>query len=171
MADPESSGFNVVDRRRAASSEQAETSVTDASTETSSAPDAPEQNTAEAERSPDSPGASSPAETGDEEPYLPDPSTLLAIAAMQMETSQLAATLIAVFDGHAWRNMGLVARPGTNEIKADLPSAQIAIDCVQFLLSKADANLNDSERREAQRRLTDLRMNYVAQLNEQGKSR
>ena len=96
---------------------------------------------------------------------LPDPAMLLAMAAMHMPTLQLMNALIAVFDSHAWRNMGLVA-DHSGDIKKDMPSAQLAIDCLAFLLGKVEQTLEDADRRDIQRRLTDLRMNYLAKMRE-----
>lgn len=97
----------------------------------------------------------------EQEQVLPDPSMLLSYVGMQMDTRDLIKTLSAVFDAHAWRSLGLIADPRTGAINPDLPVAQIAIDCVQFLLSKAEGDLSDEERRDAHRRLNDLRVNYL----------
>ena len=96
---------------------------------------------------------------------MPDASSLVAMAAMHMETSALIHVLVSVFDSHAWRSMGLVATYD-GEVKKDMPSAQIAIDCLAFLLGKIEVSLGDSEKRDVQRRLMDLRMNYVAKMRE-----
>lgn len=170
MSDQESSNFKVVDRRHAAAestadhqsaSAEAQTAATevhaDISGSASEAGMEPEDNTASHPEQ-DSPGSDAGA--------FPDPSVLLSIAAMQMDVRTLALALLAVFDGQAWRAMGFLADPKTGETTKDLPSAQLAIDCVQFLLSKVEGGLPDSERREMQRRLTDLRMNYLSKLRE-----
>lgn len=164
MTDQETPGFKVVDRR-------------------SSMPDEPVENTGEdAPASPQAASTSEPSaeKTDHREPYdpsptsepsdpdlrMPDPAMVLSFAAMQMDLHQLAHTLIAVFDGHAWRAMGLVTDPVSGEPKRDLPAAQLAIDCVQFLAGKVDSHLSEAERRELQRRLNDLRMNYLMKLRE-----
>ena len=108
--------------------------------------------------------ASPQEETSEAAPQF-DPAMLFSMAAMQMPTRQLALALLSVFDGHAWRSMGLMPDYVSGETKEDLPSAQLAIDAVQFLLSKVESDLPDSEKQEAQRRLRDLRMNYVSRLN------
>ena len=97
-------------------------------------------------------------------PY--DPTALLAFGAMQVETHELVRALFAIFDQHAWLALGLIADPRTGEPRADLPAAQLAIDCAHFILGKVDAGLTDSERRDAHRRLNDLRVNYLAKLKE-----
>lgn len=97
---------------------------------------------------------------------FPDPAVLFSYVAMQMDTSALVQALTAVFDGHAWRSLGLIADPRTGTTQKDLPSAQLAIDVVQFCLSKVEGSLSEAERRDANRRLNDLRMNYLAKMRE-----
>lgn len=162
LTDQEPSGFTVVDRRHAAQAdaEAAENATTaEAAHSQNSSPEISEPQAS-------APEADQAAATGSGERFAPDPPMLLSIAAMQMDTHALAKTLLAVFDGHAWQAMGLVAHPLTGEIVKDLPTAQLAIDCVQFLLGKVEGDLSEEERRESQRRLSDLRMNYLAKLRE-----
>lgn len=178
MTEQEKPGFTVTDKRSGASADSTAESPADRSTGGETKPDSPEsESPASPQASPSAQTAASASETqsepnaapggtaskpSQEEPFAPDPAMLLSIAAMQMDTRELAITLVAVFDGHAWQRMGLVANPLTGESQQDLPAAQLAIDCVQFLLGKVESSLSDEERREAQRRLNDLRMNYLA---------
>jgi len=170
MTDHETPGFKVVDKRRATTEgAAAETEVDPGASafqtpgtdpaETQAAPqtEAPTEGDAhDASASPQS-----------EEDYgRPDPTMLMSFAAMQMDVRSLLRTLTTVFDGQAWRALGLVADPLTGEPKKDLPAAQLAIDAVQFLLGKIEVDLSEGERRELQRRLNDLRMNYLAKLRE-----
>jgi hypothetical protein len=122
----------------------------------------------EAGAEPEIPADAESAEESSARHGMPPPEMLLGFAAAQLEVFDLVELLIRVFDGHAWQNMGLVAHPMTGEVAKDLPAAQLAIDCVQFLLSKAEPRLTDTERRDAQRRLSDLRMNYLAKVRESG---
>jgi len=120
--------------------------------------------------SPDTVDASNAADGSEAEPgtpddQLPDASSLLAMAAMHMETTPLLQVLISVFHAHAWRSMGLVA-DHKGEVRKDMSSAQTAIDCFAFMLTKIEGALEDSEKRDVQRRLMDLRMNYVAKMRE-----
>ena len=105
------------------------------------------------------------AEAADEEPgkFMPDPGMMLSFAAMQMDVHGFAGALIPLFDSYAWQSMGLVANTKTGEPSKDLPAAQFAIDCVHFILGKIETTLPPEELREAHRRLTDLRMNYLTQ--------
>ncbi|HLK60834.1 MAG TPA: DUF1844 domain-containing protein [Chthonomonadaceae bacterium] len=166
MTDQDSPGFTVVDKRRAAQEPSEAT------------PDAPQENPSEAVPNSDAPHAeASPApseehpsdstETPEDEGFqLPDPTLLLSMAAMQMDTRTFITALLPLFDGMARRSLGFIADPKTGEPNQDLPAAQLAIDCVQFTLSRIESNLPEPERREAQRRLSDLRMNYLAKLRE-----
>ena len=97
---------------------------------------------------------------------MPDASSLIAMAGMHMETQALIQVLLSVFHAHAWRSMGLVA-DYNGEVRKDMPSAQTAIDCLAFLLGKVEGTLEDAEKRDVQRRLMDLRMNYVAKMREE----
>jgi hypothetical protein len=87
------------------------------------------------------------------------------MAGMHLPTVQLIRVLVTVFDAHAWRSMGLVA-DHTGEVNVDLPAAQTAIDCLAFLLGKIDSSLDAAEKRDIQRRLMDLRMNFVSKSKE-----
>lgn len=98
---------------------------------------------------------------------LPDPGFLLNMAAVQMDASALSKALIPIFDQYAWSAMGFVADPVSGEIKVDLPSAQLSIDTVNLFLTRIQGSLSDTERRDLQRRLSDLRMNYLAKAKEQ----
>jgi hypothetical protein len=171
MTDSEMPGFKVVDRRRAApegaNAPSGETTVE----MPGSAPAVPQDIPRTDMEEPNEAGnaAVSDAESADgveAERGLPDPAMLVSFAAMQMDVRSLMRMLTAVFDGQAWRALGLVADPSTGDVKKDLPSAQLAIDVVQFLIGKLESDLSDGERRELLRRLSDLRMNYLAKLRE-----
>ncbi|HLI49346.1 MAG TPA: DUF1844 domain-containing protein [Chthonomonas sp.] len=119
------------------------------------------------EEEPSSAEASSSQPTNDtsaskSEEGMPSPEVLLPLVALQMEVKQLALALVGVFDAHAWRALGLHANPKTGQIEENLPAAQLAIDCMQFLVSKMESDLPEPELRELRRRLTDLRLNYAA---------
>jgi len=107
----------------------------------------------------------SDAEPGEQDHQFPDPSSLVAMAGMHLPTTQLIRVLLTVFDAHAWRSMGLVA-DHSGEINLDLPAAQTSIDCLAFLLGKVESNLDATEKRDIQRRLMDLRMNFVSKSKE-----
>jgi hypothetical protein len=105
-------------------------------------------------------------ETPAHEEVLPDPVMLFSFAALQLETRDLVKALLPVLDEHAWRYLGMVSDPRTGQIRQNLPSAQLAIDCIHFILSKIDSDLSPEEHQESQRRLSDLRMNYLARMRQ-----
>lgn len=168
MTDEETPGFKVVDRR-AAEAAPGEESTASADTEAAAAGGAPDNDEASDEQAA---GAGQPTDTEQSEPEMPgardvpDPGFLLSLAAMQLSPREMLRSLLPLFDIYAWQGLGLIARPGEGEATRDLPAAQLAIDCVQFFYGKVEADLSDTERRELQRRLTDLRMNYLEKLRE-----
>ena len=167
MTDPETPTFQVVDRRSSvqtpetAPSSETEHSTTDSTTD--SADPMAEESQSEVSTDLDF-DADSDTNASDQDHRLPDPAALLSYVAMQMDSRVLAAGLLGIFASHAWRAMGLMPHPVTGDIKMDLPEAQLAIDCVQFLLGKVEKDLPEPERREMQRRLNDLRMNYLDRM-------
>jgi len=170
MSDQDSSAFNVVDRRTGSQDQLDESATPDASTEAKAAPESGSKSNPESGEPTDS-ESDTPTESEDvPEPFdertLPDPTFLLTMATMQMEARTLLQALIPIFDGFAWRSMGFIADPKTGETSKDMSGAQLAIDTVQFLLSKVEAQLSDTEKRDTHRRLSDLRMNYITKLRE-----
>jgi hypothetical protein len=170
MSDHETPGFKVVDRRQAVSSDggqEAESAPQGSTEETVNIGAEGDEDLSEASSSAvaNDDDASEPTVDGDER-GMPDPALLLSIAAMQLDVQMLARLLMPIFDGQAWRAMGFLVDPKTGETRKDLAGAQLAIDCVQFLLGKVEQSLSSDERREMQRRLNDLRMNYLSKMRE-----
>ncbi|HLV79784.1 MAG TPA: DUF1844 domain-containing protein [Chthonomonadaceae bacterium] len=183
MTDQDKPAFTVVDKRRAAQ-KAASGPEPEGTAEASTASTAPIECPAATTQAPPTEGSSSEKQTPEqasgtdasappEEPQAPqedlpalDPVMLLSLAAMQLDAPTFAHALLGVFDAYAWQAMGFVADAATGETHKDLPTAQLAIDCLQFLLGKVEAGLSEPERREVQRRLNDLRMNYLAKLRE-----
>jgi hypothetical protein len=73
----------------------------------------------------------------------------------------LALWMLEELQAQAWIKLGLWKDPTTGDLQADLPQAKIAIDCVAALVGVLEPHLTDSQRRELQRLLTDLRLNFV----------
>lgn len=63
----------------------------------------------------------------------------------------------------AWIDMGLVADPGTGQVTKRIDEAKLAIDVVGDLARHMEPLANPDERREIQRVVTDLRLNFVRQ--------
>jgi hypothetical protein len=67
----------------------------------------------------------------------------------------------------AWMKLGLVASPSSGKIEQDLPQAKVAIDAVGDLATRLNPFAGESERREMQTLLSNLRINFV-QKSQQG---
>jgi Domain of unknown function (DUF1844) len=97
---------------------------------------------------------------------LPDPGFLLNMAAVQLEPGELMRMLIPIFDQYAWCALGFMPSAKTGETSEDLITAKSAIDAVQFLLSRIESELDHQTLKDMQRRLSDLRINYVNKVQQ-----
>ena len=165
MTENEKPDFTIVDRRGASHAE--ETSPSEVQT---TPPNAKPESTSDVETpemasTTESASSADPQPTPEEEPYgMPDPAMLIAMAAMQTTPQELLGLLAPAFDSQARHGLGLIADMQTGEINEDLVTAKVAIDAVQFCLSKAESTLDPTQYREMMRRLNDLRLTYVAKL-------
>lgn len=100
-----------------------------------------------------------------ENPMFPDPTQLFMYAGIHLGTTEVAEALLQIFDAHAWKHMGFVANE-KGEIAIDLPSAQLAIDSLAFFAGKLEKKLSSNDMKDLQRRLNDLRVNYLAKMQE-----
>lgn len=99
---------------------------------------------------------------GDSGGPVPDMRSMISWAAMQLTPTELAQVLLPVFDARARVALGLLGDPRTGQAEENLVEARMAIDAVQFFLSRVENQFAESDRRELQRRLADLRMNFVS---------
>jgi hypothetical protein len=77
---------------------------------------------------------------------------------------------IAQLASVAWQQLGLQADPITKEVHKDIPQARIAVDAVALLFDKLAPQLQGQEARDYRNLLTDLRLNFVKQSEEQPKA-
>jgi hypothetical protein len=78
----------------------------------------------------------------------------------------LVAYVIGLIASDAWQKLGLIADPGSGKVVKDLKQAQFSIDCVAALvgvIDRSETELPSELRRDLQRALADLRLNYVEQ--------
>jgi hypothetical protein len=78
----------------------------------------------------------------------------------------LVAYVIGLIASDAWQKMGLIAEPGSGKVVKDLKQARFSIDCVAALVGVADQSGDPFPaelRRDLQRVLGDLRLNFVEQ--------
>ncbi len=80
-----------------------------------------------------------------------------------IDTVSLLRWCITVLAANAWQGMGLVPNPTTNKIERKLDDARLAIDAAAALMDQVKPRLGDSERRQLEALLTDLRMNFLQQ--------
>jgi hypothetical protein len=73
----------------------------------------------------------------------------------------VALWMVEEMQAQAWIKMGLWKDPVLGELRTDLPQAKIAIDCVAALAEVLKPHISDSQRRDLERLLTDLRLNFV----------
>ncbi|HET9253406.1 MAG TPA: DUF1844 domain-containing protein [Candidatus Eisenbacteria bacterium] len=78
--------------------------------------------------------------------------------------------LIHSFQGAAMQQMGKVPNPFTNEIERDLMQARLSIDMLEMLEERTAGNLTGEETRFLKHVLTELRLNYVAEVEEDRKA-
>ncbi len=61
----------------------------------------------------------------------------------------------------AWQKLGLQHDPFVGGLHKNLPEARIAIDAVAALIPLLEPSLDESDKRQVQTLLRDLRVNYV----------
>ena len=73
--------------------------------------------------------------------------------------------LVMNFQTSAMVGMGKLINPVTQKIDRKMEEAKFSIDMLQMLADKTKGNLSDSEDRLMQKSLTELRLNYVSELD------
>jgi hypothetical protein len=73
----------------------------------------------------------------------------------------VALWMVEELQAQAWMKMGIWKDPISGELRTDLPQAKIAIDCVAALTEVLKPHIPESQRRDLERLLTDLRLNFV----------
>lgn len=72
---------------------------------------------------------------------------------------------IDILNQGAWIAMGFISNPATGAIEKDLSKAKIAIDCVAFLASKVEDELDVNTQRELKALVDNLQVNFVQQMS------
>jgi len=78
--------------------------------------------------------------------------------------------LVQSFQAAAMQQMGKMPSRFTNQIDRDLPQARLSIDMLEMLEERTQGNLTGEESRFLKHVLTELRLNYVAEIEEDRKS-
>jgi len=84
-----------------------------------------------------------------------------------LDVYALLRLTVAQLSAAAWQKMGLQPDPFTNALHRDIVQARVAIDCVGLLAEKLLPQLHGQEARDLQSVLTDLRLNFVRQSQEE----
>lgn len=71
---------------------------------------------------------------------------------------------VGMFVEQAWIHLGLRMAPNKTKIEQNLPQAKVAIDTVDFMIRQLEPDLDESEKRELDVVLANLRMNYVQRV-------
>ena len=77
--------------------------------------------------------------------------------------------LIHSFQAAAMQQMGKTVNPFTEKVERDLAQARLSIDMLEMLQERTGGNLTGEESRFLSHVLTELRLNYVAEVEEDQK--
>ncbi len=77
--------------------------------------------------------------------------------------------LIMTFETAAWQQMGKLKNPITDKIDRDLNQAQLSIDILDMIKAKTAGNLTENETRVLDKTLSELKLNFVDELEKDRK--
>lgn len=83
----------------------------------------------------------------------------------------LFTQLILTLHAAAMQHLGKVMNPATKKVERDLEQARMTIDMLDILKEKTRGNLNPDETRLLEHLLFELHMNYLDELEAEGKRR
>ncbi|MGE5176885.1 MAG: DUF1844 domain-containing protein [Hyphomicrobiales bacterium] len=78
--------------------------------------------------------------------------------------------LVHSFQAAAMQQMGKTVNPFTEKVERDLAQARLSIDMLEMLQERTSGNLTGEESRFLSHVLTELRLNYVAEIEEDKKA-
>ena len=78
---------------------------------------------------------------------------------------ELFLGLLQSFQAAAMQQMGKVMNPFTEKIERDMPHAKLSIEMLEMLRTRTSGNLTGQEARFLNHVLTELRLNYVAEVD------
>jgi len=82
----------------------------------------------------------------------------------KLQERDLFLGLIQSFQAAAMQQMGKVMNPFTEKIERDMGHAQMSIEMLEMLRTRTQGNLTGQEARFLNHVLTELRLNYVAEM-------
>ncbi|MBS1911169.1 MAG: DUF1844 domain-containing protein [Bacteroidetes bacterium] len=80
------------------------------------------------------------------------------------KSTLMFATLVSMFSTQAMMAMGKLANPATGRVDRNLQGAQFMIDMLEVVDERTQGNLTSDEARMLSAALSDLRLNYVAEM-------
>jgi len=83
---------------------------------------------------------------------------------------ELFLGLVHSFQAAAMQQMGKIMNPFTQEVERDMKQARLSIDMLEMLQERTSGNLTGEEPRFLAHVLTELRLNYVAEVDEDRKA-
>lgn len=85
-----------------------------------------------------------------------------------IDVNQVLMVMIDQLAGIAWQKLGLQPDILTNKIEKDLTQAKTAVDVVAHLANIITPELDDSDKRQMQTLVSNLKINYVQKSAEEG---
>jgi len=79
--------------------------------------------------------------------------------------------LIHSFQAAAMQQMGKVPSPFSGQVERDLEQARLSIDMLEMLEERTSGNLTGEESRFLKHVLTELRLNYVSEVEDESKAK
>ena len=79
--------------------------------------------------------------------------------------------LVATFQQAAWQQLGKQLNPITQKIERDFEQASLSIGMLDMLLAKTKGNLTQEESRFLEQAISDLKLNYVDEVNKADKAK
>lgn len=79
--------------------------------------------------------------------------------------------LVMTFESAAWQQMGKIKNPLTDKIERDLDQAQLSIDMLDMIKARTAGNLSDDEKRVLERAISELKLNFVEELEKDRKEK
>lgn len=86
-----------------------------------------------------------------------------------LDVYSFLTVVIEQMAGVAWQKMGLHADPISGTTRRDMIQAKVAIDVVTDLCKYIEPQLDSEDRRQIENLKSDLRVNFVQKMAEEGK--
>ena len=86
-------------------------------------------------------------------------------AEAQLQQRELFIGLVQSFQAAAMQQMGKVMNPFTEKIERDMTHAKMSIEMLEMLRTRTSGNLTGQEARFLNHVLTELRLNFVAEVD------